>query len=30
MFWFGVMAGAVAVLIVLTLVAVIFDSKSKK
>lgn len=30
MFWFGVMAGAVAVLVVLTLLAVLFENKFKE
>jgi hypothetical protein len=30
MFWFGVMAGAVAVLAVLTLLAIIFEDKFKE
>lgn len=30
MFWFGVMAGAVAVLVVLTLLAVLFEDKFKE
>lgn len=30
MFWVGVMAGAVAVLVVLTLLAVLFENKFKE
>lgn len=30
MFWFGIMAGAVAVLVVLTLLAVLFEDKFKE
>lgn len=30
MFWFGVMAGTVAVLVVLTLLAVLFEDKFKE
>ena len=30
MFWFGVMAGAVAVLVVLTLLAVLFEDRFKE
>lgn len=30
MFWFGIMVGAVAVLVVLTLLAVLFEDKFKE